>query len=161
MPSTIPHGYFLPLIFFPPTSMTALLPTTANGIRSCTSMRKNNRWFQTSSCRVRNRQQATNSKTLFQHTLVTNYFKAVTELWKTIANKLGQISYRRFWIILKHWEEISLWEEIFHSVTILHLSIIHQWGQISTFRNLNEHSIWVDIVVTPRGLVLVEEYSSS
>jgi hypothetical protein len=33
IPSTIPHGYFLPLIFLPPTSKTVLLPTTANGIR--------------------------------------------------------------------------------------------------------------------------------
>ena len=32
-PSTIPHGYFLPRIFLPPTSKTVLLPTTANGIR--------------------------------------------------------------------------------------------------------------------------------
>jgi len=32
IPSTIPHGYFLPLIFLPPTSKTVLLPTTANGI---------------------------------------------------------------------------------------------------------------------------------
>jgi len=32
LPSTIPHGYILPLIFLPPASTTVLLPTTANGM---------------------------------------------------------------------------------------------------------------------------------
>ena len=34
LPSTIPQGYILPRIFFPPASTTVLLPITANGTAS-------------------------------------------------------------------------------------------------------------------------------
>ena len=35
VPSTTPHGYTRPLTLRPPESTTVLLPTTANGTRSC------------------------------------------------------------------------------------------------------------------------------
>ena len=39
VPSTTPHGYTRPLTLRPPESTTVLLPTTANGTRSCNNIK--------------------------------------------------------------------------------------------------------------------------